>query len=317
MKRHTRLTGLILLCFLAIVVPFAGAHAEEKAETEPTVTEEKSGLVRENGKYHLYSDGKLIKKSWQTVDNARYYFDNKGNAVVGSNKIGKTVYIFKQNGKLFCPKKARFTKVNNSYYLADRNGKAVKGWQVVDKKLYYMNKNGMMIKDRKIENIRLGADGSAKKSSRTKLKIKVINIVNDITTEKMSKRQKLRACWNYCVSHSRFRYSSAKYPNLRKSGWYRDTAYDMLTTRRGNCYSFACAFAALADQVGYDCKVVCGRVSGSRDHASDGLTRHAWVQINGRNYDPEGEFAGWKRGVYGLGSYSIRHTVQKKVTFKY
>ena len=89
----------------------------------------------------------------------------------------------------------------------------------------------------------------------------------------------------------------------------------MLSTRSGNCYSFACAFAAMAHTVGYHPTVVCGRVSGRRDHARDGLTRHAWVKISGRHYDPEGQFAGWYRGCYGSGWYRIRHTIQRYVKY--
>ena len=58
-----------------------------------------------------------------------------------------------------------------------------------------------------------------------------------------------------------------------------------------------------------------GRVSGRRDHASDGMTRHSWVQIGGKNYDPEGQFAGWARGIYGSSGYRVRHSIQRKVVF--
>lgn len=52
---------------------------------------------------------------------------------------------------------------------------------------------------------------------------------------------------------------------------------------------YACAFAALAREIGYDPYVVCGRVPGTRDGAGDGFTRHSWVIINGLHYDPEGQ----------------------------
>ena len=322
MKKHY-FTGLILSMLFCLMVFIPFCHVSAEATTEATTTETSktvkvpNGLVKENGKYHYYKNGKLVKKQWKTIKKAKYYFDKNGDAVVGSYEIKDVYYVFQSNGKLFCPKKPRLTQVGEKYLLADEEGKAVKGWNIVDGKLYCMNRKGVCQTDKKIDGIQLSKKGVAKKSNRTKLKMKVIQIVDSITTDDMTKSQKLRACWNYMVSRSRFRYSSAKYPKLNKSGWYRDTAYDMLTTRRGNCYSFACAFAALADQVGYDCKVICGRVSGSRDHASDGLTRHSWVQIGGRNYDPEGQFAGWKRGVYGLRRYTVRHTIQRRVAFQY
>lgn len=144
---------------------------------------------------------------------------------------------------------------------------------------------------------------------------KTQSILSAITTTNMTNSQKLYAAWKYVTSSSNFKYWP-KYPDLNKTGWQKECALDMLTTGRGNCYSFACAFAALASEIGYSPSVVCGRVSGNRDGASDGLTRHCWVRINGAYYDPEAQYAGWYSGVYGSGSYDINHTVQKTVPFK-
>ena len=55
-------------------------------------------------------------------------------------------------------------------------------------------------------------------------------------------------------------YSSAYYPNLNQNDWWRMTAWRTLATGKGNCYGYACAFAALAREIGYDPYVVCGRV---------------------------------------------------------
>ena len=106
-----------------------------------------------------------------------------------------------------------------------------------------------------------------------------------------------------------------KYPDLNAKDWQRETAYDMLSTHSGNCYSFACAFAALAEEAGYKPYIICGRVRGSRDRAADGYTRHAWVRIDGKHYDPEAQFAGWLRGVYARSSYPVSHTVQDIVAY--
>lgn len=148
-----------------------------------------------------------------------------------------------------------------------------------------------------------------------KVSKKAQSILAKITTSKMTKSQKLSACWRYVTSGSNFSYWP-KYPTLTKTDWQKECALDMLTTGRGNCYSFACAFAALASEIGYSPSVICGRVSGTRDGASDGMTRHCWVMIGGAYYDPEAQYAGWYKGVYGSGSYDISHTIQKIVPFK-
>ena len=46
------------------------------------------------------------------------------------------------------------------------------------------------------------------------------------------------------------------------------------------------------DELGYNPYVVLGRVSGTRDGAADGLTRHGWVMIDGAYYDPEARVCG-------------------------
>lgn len=147
-----------------------------------------------------------------------------------------------------------------------------------------------------------------------KLKEVTTKILSQITNSSMTKAQKLRACWNFVTSGANFSYWP-KYPNTSQVGWQRTTALDMLTTRRGNCYSFACGFAALAKEIGYSPSVVCGRVSGSRDGSSDGMTRHSWVVIGGTYYDPEAHYAGWYKNVYGSGSYDVNHTIQSVVSF--
>jgi len=134
-----------------------------------------------------------------------------------------------------------------------------------------------------------------------------------ITNERMSKRQKLSACWSY-IADGKFHYAG-KYPSLRMSGWQKKTACDMLSAHTGNCYSYACASAALAEEAGYKPYIICGHVRGSRDHAADGFTRHAWVKINGLHYDPEAQYAGWMRGVYTRNYYPASHRIQKVVKY--
>ena len=71
----------------------------------------------------------------------------------------------------------------------------------------------------------------------------------------------------------------------------------------------------LAKAIGYQPQVIAGRVPGGVDGAPDGFTRHSLVKINGLYYDPEAQFAGWYRGVYGSGSYDINHQIKSIVRF--
>jgi len=168
-----------------------------------------------------------------------------------------------------------------------------------------------MLKNRVVDNIPLTKKGYAKTTAtQTKLKKKTMAIVSSITNSSMSQSQKLRVCFDYMISRSRFSYRTWRAYQYYDN-WEVDYAYEILTKNAGNCYSFASGFAFLAKEVGYEVYVIRGRIPGSRDGAGDGLTRHSWVMIQGLHYDPEGNFAGFVN-AYGLSAYPMRHQITAK-----
>ena len=243
---------------------------------------------------------------WKNQYGERYYVFPDGSMLTGVCPVGDNYYFFDTNGALQRPAKTSVLEYGKKYYLVSSSGKTLSGWQVVGKNLYYAGKNGAVKKDTTYEGISFGSKGAARKSAATTYQKTIVETVNRICTENMSKGEKLYACWRYLTGRSSYSYYIWPYI-VGDNGWVRKSAWQLLETGRGDCYNFACAFAAMAGTVGYEAYVVYGRVSGSRDHAADGLTRHAWVKIYGLYYDPEAEWAGWYRGVYGDGSYDIRH----------
>lgn len=289
--------------------------------TEPTVTPtpkpaKKKGLVQVGTKYVYYKDGKKIRNRWKTIQGVKYYFGKDGYAYTGGKKIGDKIYVFDKDGKLYRPSKPSVIKYGKNLYYVDTNGQAKTGWFTVGARLYRADYKGRLKKDKTYAGITFNKKGYANKSLNASLKKKVMRIVSRITNPGMSQSQKLYACWRYLTSSGNFYYGGYD-PDFSDPDWYKEEAYNMLLTGGGNCYGFACTFAALAKEIGYDPYVVAGRVTGTRDGAADGLTRHGWVMINGCYYDPEGQFAGWFQGVYGEGTYNINHTVQRYVRFKY
>lgn len=277
-------------------------------------------MTKEDGKeiYDNYKNAEYIKvvrkKQWLREEGEKYYLKSDWEFPMGSYKIDGKYYIFNTKGMLLQPKKNSLAKVGKNTYYVSTKGKAINGWHIIQGKLYSVKKTGAVRKNTEYEGITFTSSGAAQNNEACKLKKKVMQIVASVTEEDMTKQQKLLACWNYMVNGKRFRYVS-KYPNLNAKGWTRKTAYNMLSTKTGNCYSFACAFAALTNEIGYKPYVVCARISGRRDGARDGLTRHAWVRLNGRNYDPEAQFAGWRRGIYNRKGYPIRHVIQRIVHY--
>lgn len=276
------------------------------------------GCVKIGSKRYLFrSNGRLVlpkKASVVKEGGYKYYVKTNGQAATGNVRVNGIVYIFRTDGRLYRPSKTSLYTDGSKYYLVKTSGAACIGWNVVNNHLYYANNSGVLWTNRTYEGIVFNKKGMATNYA-AQLKMKAMSVMSSITKSSMTKAQKLKACWNYMVNRSTFTYWP-KYPDLNKKGWQKETALDMLKTRRGNCYSFACAFAALAAEAGYSPKVICGRISGTRDQAADGLTRHAWVQIDGLYYDPEGEYAGWYLHVYGSRTYNVEHTIQKIVDFK-
>lgn len=318
-KGKSLLAVLGMLLVLLVMVPVhAAENAGNTTETAGTANKEttvtavkKSGLVKEGRYYRYYRKGVRCKNKWKRINGRRYFFNEKGNAATYSLRRGNYVYVFDTKGRLVQPSRPGVKSVGKYSYYVNTKGQASTGWMVVKDRLYYADAKGRLYKNRTREGVTFTKYGYAADDTASRLKKTTMSIVSRITNSRMTQYQKLRACWNYVLGHVNY---CSYYPSGR-TGWQRELAYLALVQGGGNCYGFACAFAALAREVGYDPYLVCGRVSGTRDGASDGMTRHCWVSINGAYYDPEGQYAGWFTGVYGSGSYDIAHTVQSYVRY--
>ena len=301
---------------LSLTVPVLAAETgATKTETTAgiTQTQVKKGLVKEGKKLVYYDkNGKKLKNRWKHAHKNYYYFDQNGYAVTGGKKIGNYVYVFDRQGRAVRPAKTSIQKVGKSLFYVDTKGRAKTGWFTIGNRLYKADWRGRLTTSKTVSNITFNKKGYAKSNMESQLKLKLMSTISSITTPDMSSYQKLYACWRYLTGSGNFYYSGYN-PDFSQKGWQRDLAYRMLLTGGGDCYGFACTFAAMANELGFDAYVVIGRVSGTRDGAADGLTRHGWCIINGAYYDPEAQFAGWYKGVYGNGSYDINHTVQRIV----
>ncbi len=272
-------------------------------------TTELKGLVEKKSGIYYYKNGKKLKNSWKTVKGKKYYFGEDGKAYTGNRNVDGVRYLFSDEGKLKRAKKSRFVERGKYTFYVTKKGQILTDWQLIDGNLYHFSKFGRMDKDETVGKVKLLADGEAKKSVATRSKIKALKILNKICDSDIKRGKKLKAAWNYLTSRKNFRYRSI-YPDQSKKNWQYSTAYSMLTYKGGNCYSFACAFAQMAEVIGYEPYLVLGRVRGSRDGASDGYTRHAWVRINGKFYDPELRFANgyyfYRTSVYPMSTKNVK-----------
>ena len=254
------------------------------------------------------SDKKLKSGSgrWKTQNGRRYYLLKNGSMAVGVRKISGVVYAFDENGALQRPESRSLIKIDGETYYVAPNGRTVAGWHVINKKLYYMDSRGKMLKDQVVEEIRLLKSGAAKKSDQTTWQMLVSRTVDELTDDTMTREQKLRACWEYLTSKRNFTYGGND-PKLWKKNWWKEAAYIMLYTHRGNCYHCAATFAAMAHTLGHKAYVVSGEIYdygnyvGRRDH----MVGHGWDIIDGKYYDPEIHLVGAYLNLYGLPKYDV------------
>lgn len=196
--------------------------------------------------------------TWKTVKGYHYYYNSKGKKVTGKVKIGSRYYFF------------------------DKKGIQRYGWKKIGKNYYYFRiststKGAYMLTSTKINGITLDSKGRAKKSGSNARKLKIMTeanrIVEKITKPGMNKKKRLRTCFNYVKK----KYTYYCWRDFRNTAnWEKDFAEDMFFRGgRGDCVSYAAAFAYLANAVGMKkVYVIC---SGGHD----------WAEIGGRIYDPD------------------------------
>lgn len=326
MKKLKLLLGIISISF-GLTIPTYGAEVTVPTPTpvvsevpQVTPTEKPEVELRvEGNKISYYYKGTQVKNKWKRYQGYKYYFGSDGYACIGGNKIGNKVYVFDESGHLIEKQiKKMVTVSGKKYYIISNDGQPKTGYFIYRNNLYYADSKGRCYQNRTRDDGQLyfTSSGAARKDTNALLKMRVMTIVSKITTPKMSKSQKLRACWKYVVSDGGFSYGGED-PNFNKSGWGREAALSMFNTKIGNCYGFSCILAAFAKELGYKkIELIAGRTPGTMDHAPDGFTSHCWVRIDGKYYDPQAQWAGWMKGVFGYQNYPIRHYVKKIYNFR-
>ena len=278
----------LVLGFLVSFLSFY-SFGEVNAATNQTLKGKwkyKTTTVNVDGK----KQKKRIKYSYKYVD---------GSTPSGVTQVGKYYYLFDARGVLKKSKEPhRFVKSKGRYFWINSGGKAESGWVNYNGNLYYFSpKYYKAVANKVVDGITLGLDKKAVKTLDLVLKMQCQEVLNAICSPADSMDVKLSRAFDY-MSSGYFAYAG-KYPDLGNDNWGKALASDMLATHSGNCFGFACAFAALANEIGYDAYVVTGRIHGGRDGAPDGFTRHGFVMIDGLYYDPELAWVGSSH-LYGV-----------------
>ena len=193
----------------------------------------------------------------------------------------KNCFVKAQNGNLSYynakGKKAKgIVTVKGKKYYFDSKGVLRTGWRKINKKYYffrqYNTRAGYMVTSSKINGIRIRKNGSAvynkTQLAKLNLMVKASQTVDRVTNNRMTREQKLKACFRYIVSCN---YGDGG-DFVGGSNWDVYYGSRVLSRRRGDCFGFGCAVAYLADAVGYTSYAV----------SSGG---HGWAEVNGKVYD--------------------------------
>ena len=196
--------------------------------------------------------------TWKTIKGRHYYYNARGKKVKGKVKIGSRYYFFDKNGI----QRYGWKKIKNDYYFF---------------RISTGTTGAYMLTSTTINGIALDASGRASKSGSNLRKLKLMTeankIVEKISRPGMNKMQRLRASFDYVKKQYTY-YCWREFRNTQD--WEKDFAEDMFFRGgRGDCVSYAAAFAYLANAVGMKkVYVIC---SGG----------HGWAEIGGKVYDPD------------------------------
>ena len=229
----------------------ARTSVSQTAKSSSTVTNKKTHSGK--GQASSSSSG-----TWKTIKGRHYYYNARGKKIKGKVKIGSRYYFFDKNGI----QRYGWKKIKNNYYFF---------------RISTGTTGAYMLTSTTINGIALDASGRASKSGSNLRKLKLMTeankIVEKISRPGMNKMQRLRASFDYVKKQYTY-YCWREFRNTQD--WEKDFAEDMFFRGgRGDCVSYAAAFAYLANAVGMKkVYVIC---SGG----------HGWAEIGGKVYDPD------------------------------
>jgi len=228
-------------------------HEGKKYRANKTGTVIKNKFLKVEGKKYCFGADGAVKKGWQNLEKGRYYF--------GKDGVMRTGLV----------------EIKNKYYLFSSKGILMTGEQSVGKLTYFLNENGQVE-----AVIKKGVvyEANGKKAEDTKALhyetlMRAKQIAAQITNDRMSKKEKIRACFEWVVKKPYV--TPRKFENTE--GWPAVYANDHFIKGAGNCQSDAAAFAYLAKAIG------CSEVYVCTDSEGWGLP-HSWAEVEGLVYDP-------------------------------
>ncbi len=260
----------------------------------------KTGRIEKGTKYYSYKAKKKRKVSKQTLYvkgkvYTGYYMDSKNKMygvkkgicalITGMLDAGTKYYSYKAKKNVTLPNQTLYVDgvVYNGYYLSSdnrmyllSNGTYIPVNTVLNGGTAYFDCNINGMRTLPFEKVYLdgkAVEGLSANGIATFQKARaVVQAVSNPTDDKADKLYKCYL-WIKRCPYVQYRTTVAAV-NADPADWDSTFANDIFDKGSGCCASLACAFAYMAKACGYEKVTIC----------SD--TEHAWVDIDGRLYDP-------------------------------
>ncbi len=248
----------------------------------------RTGFLWLNQKGYYLQENGVLAAGWITAGGKKYYAGTDGVIRTGWQKIGGEQYCFGKTGAL----QTGWAKDGEDTYYADASGILLTGWQKIGSDEYYFSDSGKMsVGWTEIDGVRYLFDESTGKldTEKTPRETPFETMCRQIVEKKVKKTDSVNTKLSKLFQYVTWNFSYLRSYNFTgASGWHKTYAYNMLTTKRGNCYSYAAAFAYLAKKAtGLPVRVGWGGTPA----LGGGLTPHGWceIQIGGVWYvfDPD------------------------------
>lgn len=235
------------------------------------------GLVlTDKGVMWMQENGAYAVSCWMYGPDRIHYVDENGYVQLGMTEIGGKIYYLYPEGRF------------------------AQGWTQIGNDLYFFSFDGAMAEDTVVDGLYLGNNGKAAVEGdeivvpKNELREQVDAILLSIITPEMTEEEKISACYWYIVNN----YSYQRTYETPQGDWTGSFALEIFTTGKGNCYRYASAFAYLLHELGYETKVITGRI-GAR---SGGTTPHGWTEVKIGDvwyvFDTELQYANRDRDYY-------------------
>lgn len=147
------------------------------------------------------------------------------------------------------------------------------GYYLIDGELYCVQNNGCYARNAQIGRLQFDDNGRYTTGD-SELDDRLTKLIREKTVPEWPLDLNLRIVYNYVCNN--FDYVPAKMIDSDEIDWEAETALEMLTRGKGNCYSYAGLFTVLARKMGYQAWGVTGEFCNSFQE----WTTHGWVQVD-------------------------------------